>query len=228
MKDLHLIYEKITFLSLTHLIIRSLFKKNKIYFIKANKYLIKAISFFNIRIFKINLFEIDQLGKKDSLQYKKNIILKKLIDTLIENKFNNKKSYDLNPDYFRKIIGAFYYAKLNSQMDYILLLEEAKKNGRFNNEKVYLHVNKIPNFDFFKYLIEKKTGVTLRKSFSLRFFYPFPILIIKSIFIYFASLFKSKNKNSFHNLPKIFIKYQKICLIDIQRQAHCIGLKILN
>lgn len=209
MKDLHLIYEKITFLNLSHLIIRSLFKKNKIYYIKANKYYINAISFFKIRIFKINLFEIDQLSKKDSLQYKKTIILKKLIDTLIESKFNNKKSYDLNPDYFRKIIGAFYYDKLNSQIDYILLLEEAKKNGRFNNEKVYLYVNKIPNFDFFKYLIEKETGVPLRKSFSLRFFYPFPILIIKSILIYFASLFKFKNKNLFHNLPKIFIKYQK-------------------
>lgn len=207
-KSTSLIFEKLTFFSLFQIFLKIFSKKNKIYFLRSSKFLANFILFLKIPIHKINLFEPNYLKNNESLQYKRLTLLKNLIDNFLDKKIKNENIFNLNPIYWRKLIGSFYYDKLNSKIDTIILLKEAKKSGKFENEEIFFYISGIPNFNFFKYLIKENSDISLKKSFDLRFFYPFPFLLIKPLLIYLACLIKFKNQNLDADTPKILIKYQ--------------------
>ena len=186
-----------------------LFRNEKIFFLYSNQFINKLISILKIPILKIDLFDEKYLSYNESLQYRKLKFLKDIIDSLLEKKFNTKYENNSKLFYLKKIIESFYYEKLNPKIDYFLLLEQLKKNGKFNSSNLIFYVNDLPNLNFFKKIIKEQFKLDIKKNLGIRSFYPFPILILKIFFQYIFSFTKIIKKKNHSNNPKIFIKYQK-------------------
>ena len=144
------IYEKLSFLDFILSFQKILLSNEKIFFLYSNQFINKLISILKIPILKIDLFDEKYLSYNESLQYRKLKFLKDIIESLLEKKFNTKYKNNSKLFYLKKIIESFYYEKLNPKIDYFLLLEQLKKNGKFNSSNLIFYVNDLPNLNFLK------------------------------------------------------------------------------